>query len=194
MTPNSYVYLDYYQSADTDLEPEALGGDLPGEKVYSSEPTAGFSPEDQKYVIGAQANLWSEYIPTFSEVEYMIMPRIDAEADIQWSDPSEKDYQTFLHRVARMTQFCDRLGYSYGKRICAFSASLITATENGRLDLALTKFGEGDIYYTVDCGDPTYRQQSSINARYKSIKIANSTRSLPVRPVRAASSQKILLR
>ena len=57
MTPNTYVYLDYYQSADTDLEPEAIGGYLPLEKVYSFEPTAGISPEDQKYVIGAQANL-----------------------------------------------------------------------------------------------------------------------------------------
>ena len=89
MTPNTYVYLDYYQSADTDLEPEAIGGYLPLEKVYSFEPTAGISPEDQKYVIGAQANLWTEYIPTFSQVEYMIMPRIDAVADIQWSDPSK---------------------------------------------------------------------------------------------------------
>ena len=52
MTPNTYVYLDYYQSADTDLEPEAIGGYLPLEKVYSFEPTAGISPEDQKYVIG----------------------------------------------------------------------------------------------------------------------------------------------
>ena len=141
MTPNTYVYLDYYQSADTDLEPEAIGGYLPLEKVYSFEPTAGISPEDQKYVIGAQANLWTEYIPTFSQVEYMIMPRIDAVADIQWSDPSKKDYQTFLPRVARMTQLYDRLGYNYGKHIFDINASLTTNTENGTLDIALTKLG-----------------------------------------------------
>ena len=155
MTPNTYVYLDYYQSADTDLEPEAIGGYLPLEKVYSFEPTAGISPEDQKYVIGAQANLWTEYIPTFSQVEYMIMPRIDAVADIQWSDPSKKDYQTFLPRVARMTQLYDRLGYNYGKHIFDINASLTTNTENGTLDIALTKLGEGDIYYTIDGSDPT---------------------------------------
>ena len=155
MTPNTYVYLDYYQSADTDLEPDAIGGYLPLEKVYSFEPTAGISPEDQKYVIGAQANLWTEYIPTFSQVEYMIMPRIDAVADIQWSDPSKKDYQTFLPRVARMTQLYDRLGYNYGKHIFDINASLTTNTENGTLDIALTKLGEGDIYYTVDGSDPT---------------------------------------
>ena len=141
MTPNTYVYLDYYQSADTDLEPDAIGGYLPLEKVYSFEPTAGISPEDQKYVIGAQANLWTEYIPTFSQVEYMIMPRIDAVADIQWSDPSKKDYQTFLPRVARMTQLYDRLGYNYGKHIFDINASLTTNTENGTLDIALTKLG-----------------------------------------------------
>ena len=155
MTPNTYVYLDYYQSADTDLEPDAIGGYLPLEKVYSFEPTAGISPEDQKYVIGAQANLWTEYIPTFSQVEYMIMPRIDAVADIQWSDPSKKDYQTFLPRVARMTQLYDRLGYNYGKHIFDINASLTTNTENGTLDIALTKLGEGDIYYTIDGSDPT---------------------------------------
>lgn len=155
MTPNTYVYLDYYQSADTDLEPDAIGGYLPLEKVYSFEPTAGISPEDQKYVIGAQANLWTEYIPTFSQVEYMIMPRIDAVADIQWSDPSKKDYQTFLPRVARMTQLYDRLGYNYGKHIFDINASLTTNTGNGTLDIALTKLGEGDIYYTVDGSDPT---------------------------------------
>lgn len=129
--------------------------DFPLEKVYSFEPTAGISPEDQKYVIGAQANLWTEYIPTFSQVEYMIMPRIDAVADIQWSDPSKKDYQTFLPRVARMTQLYDRLGYNYGKHIFDINASLTTNTENGTLDIALTKLGEGDIYYTVDGSDPT---------------------------------------
>lgn len=155
MTPNTYVYMDYYQSADTDLEPDAIGGYLPLEKVYSFEPTAGISPEDQKYVIGAQANLWTEYIPTFSQVEYMIMPRIDAVADIQWSDPSKKDYQTFLPRAARMTQLYDRLGYNYGKHIFDINASLTTNTENGTLDIALTKLGEGDIYYTVDGSDPT---------------------------------------
>lgn len=128
---------------------------FPLEKVYSFEPTAGISPEDQKYVIGAQANLWTEYIPTFSQVEYMIMPRIDAVADIQWSDPSKKDYQTFLPRVARMTQLYDRLGYNYGKHIFDINASLTTNTENGTLDIALTKLGEGDIYYTVDGSDPT---------------------------------------
>ena len=83
------------------------------------------------------------------------MPRIDAVADIQWSDPSKKDYQTFLPRVARMTQLYDRLGYNYGKHIFDINASLTTNTENGTLDIALTKLGEGDIYYTVDGSDPT---------------------------------------
>ena len=77
------------------------------------------------------------------------MPRIDAVADIQWSDPSKKDYQTFLPRVARMTQLYDRLGYNYGKHIFDINASLTTNTETGTLDLAVTKLGEVDIYYTL---------------------------------------------
>lgn len=75
MTPNTYLYFDYYQTKDIANEPEAIGGYVPVETVYNYEPMpADLTPEEQKYIIGVQANLWTEYIPTYSQVEYMELP------------------------------------------------------------------------------------------------------------------------
>lgn len=156
MAPNTYVYFDYYQSTDTERDPLAIGGYIPLEKVYSFEPVPeGLSKEEEKYIIGAQANLWTEYIPTLWQAEYMILPRLDALAETQWTEPSKKDYQNFLPRVYRMTKLYDRLGYNYGKHIFDVNATLVPDTEKGVLTINLTKLGEGDIYYTTDGSEPT---------------------------------------
>ena len=155
MTPNTYLYFDYYQSTDTENEPMAIGGYLPLERVYSLEPTAGIPDEYKKYVIGVQANLWTEYIPTFSQVEYMVMPRMAALAEVQWTDPSKKEYQSFLPRLARMTKLYDRLGYNYAKNIFDIHAEFTTDTENGEVVVDLSTMGDGDIYYTLDGSEPT---------------------------------------
>ena len=153
MTPNSYLYFDYYQSTDTEHDPLAIGGYLPLERVYSFEPTDGIPEEYQKYVIGAQANLWTEYIPTFSQVEYMIMPRMDALADIQWSN-APKDYKAFLPRLVRMTKLYDRLGYNYAKHIFDIRASFATDGDKGEVVVTLETEGDADIHYTLDGSEP----------------------------------------
>ena len=155
MTPNTHLYFDYYQSSDTENEPFAIGGYVPLEKVYSLEPTAGIPDEYKKYVIGVQANLWTEYIPTFSQVEYMVMPRMAALAEVQWTDPSKKEYQSFLPRLVRMTKLYDRLGYNYAKNIFDIHAEFTTDTENGEIVVNLSTMGDGDIYYTLDGSEPT---------------------------------------
>lgn len=155
MTPNTYLYFDYYQSTDTENEPMAIGGYLPLERVYSLEPTAGIPDEYKKYVIGVQANLWTEYIPTFSQVEYMVMPRMAALAEVQWTDSSKKEYQSFLPRLVRMTRLYDRLGYNYAKNIFDIHAEFTTDTENGEVVVDLSTMGDGDIYYTLDGSEPT---------------------------------------
>lgn len=155
MTPNTYLYFDYYQSTDTENEPMAIGGYLPLERVYSLEPTAGIPDEYKKYVIGVQANLWTEYIPTFSQVEYMVMPRMAALAEVQWTDPSKKEYQSFLPRLVRMTKLYDRLEYNYAKNIFDIHAEFTTDTENGEVVVDLSTMGDGDIYYTLDGSEPT---------------------------------------
>lgn len=95
MTPNDYCYFDYYQSEDTRHEPFAIGGFVPLEKVYSLNPTASLTEEQAKHILGTQANLWTEYIPTSEQVEYMVLPRMAALAEVQWTQLEKKDYTNF---------------------------------------------------------------------------------------------------
>lgn len=155
MTPNSFLYFDYYQSTDTEREPLAIGGYLPLSRVYSFEPTEGIPAEYQKYVTGVQANLWCEYIPNLAQVQYMILPRLAALAEVQWTNPDKKDYQTFLPRLVRMTELYDHLGYNYAKHIFDVQATFTPDTENGQILVDLATLGGGDIYYTLDGSDPT---------------------------------------
>ena len=70
MTPNSYLYFDYYQSLDKANEPEAIGGYLPLERVYSYEPMPKeLTADEARHIIGVQANIWTEYMPTFKRAE-----------------------------------------------------------------------------------------------------------------------------
>ena len=155
MAPNTYVYFDYYQTTDTENEPDAIGGYIPLEKVYSFEPTEGIPEEGHKYIIGAQANLWTEYIPNFRQVQYMVLPRMDALAEVQWCDPSQKDYPDFLSRLMHMTQLYDKLGYNYAKHIYDPNVSLNPNLEKGCLTVSITKLGDGVVYYTTDGTEPT---------------------------------------
>lgn len=159
MTPNSYLYFDYYQSTDTEREPLAIGGYLPLERVYSFNPTEGIPAENQKYVIGVQANLWTEYIPTLSQVEYMVLPRMAALAETQWCAADKKNYKEFLPRLVRMTELYDKLGYNYGKHIFDVNASFTPNIEKGVIEVELTTFGGGNIYYTLDGSEPTVQSE-----------------------------------
>ncbi|NND61731.1 MAG: family 20 glycosylhydrolase [Flavobacteriaceae bacterium] len=109
LTPTSHAYFDYYQSEDED-EPLAIGGFLPLKKVYSFNPIPHeMSEEDTKFVLGAQGNVWTEYMKTTDQVEYMVFPRIFAMSEVVWNGPSidlETDYEDFLSRVET---FMDRL-------------------------------------------------------------------------------------
>lgn len=111
MTPNTYLYFDYYQSKDTETEPMAIGGYLPIERVYSYEPMPkSLSPEEQKYIVGVQANLWTEYIPDFKQVQYMVLPRMAALSESQWCAPEKKNYEAFLQRVSRLVNIYAKNG------------------------------------------------------------------------------------
>jgi len=94
MAPNSYCYFDYYQTQDTQNEPFAIGGYVPVEKVYSFEPVPSeLTPEQQKHILGAQANLWTEYIATPEHVEYMVLPRMAALSEVQWMHEPKKEFR-----------------------------------------------------------------------------------------------------
>lgn len=101
MTPGSYCYFDSYQ-ADPRTQPVAIGGFLPYLKVYSYHPVPSeLTPAEARHILGAQANVWAEYIPTTSHVEYMIFPRLLALAEVVWSPRENKDAEDFKRRIAR---------------------------------------------------------------------------------------------
>ena len=111
MTPNTYLYFDYYQTPDKDDEPIAIGGCLPIKAVYGFNPELDdLTEEEKKHIIGVQANLWTEYIPTTQQVEYMILPRMAALAEVQWTMPEKKDYRQFTKGAARMLKMYEREG------------------------------------------------------------------------------------
>ncbi len=114
MTPNTYLYFDYYQSPDKDKQPLAIGGNLPIDKVYSYEPvTEAMTPEQAAHIKGVQANVWTEYIPTFAQVQYMALPRWAALAEIQWMQPGTRDYAAFYKRLQHLAKIYDAEGYNY---------------------------------------------------------------------------------
>ena len=99
MSPTTHCYFDYYQSKSPN-EPLAIGGFLPIEKVYSFEPVPEeLTEEEAGYILGAQCNLWTEYIPTSEQAEYMVYPRASALSEVNWSSKANKNYPDFLNRL-----------------------------------------------------------------------------------------------
>lgn len=156
MTPNTYLYFDYYQSKDTETEPMAIGGYLPIERVYSYEPMPkSLSPEEQKYIVGVQANLWTEYIPDFKQVQYMVLPRMAALSESQWCAPEKKNYEAFLQRVSRLVNIYAKNGWNYATHIFDVMLDLKPNTETGTLDAVARTIDNAPIYYTLDGSEPT---------------------------------------
>ena len=114
MSPTDYSYFHYYQFDSTIVQPLAWGGYIPLEKVYSFDPYAGLETEQRKLVLGIQANLWSEYIPSLSKLEYMMLPRLAALSETAWS-PSKKNINRFLTDCKRFERLYGSLGYNYAK-------------------------------------------------------------------------------
>ena len=101
MTPGVRCYFDFYQAVP-EQEPMAMRGYLPLDTVYAYDPLpAVLSPEEQGYIIGTQANIWGEYIQTPGHFEYMAFPRLLAMAEVQWTQPAQKDFASFARRLDR---------------------------------------------------------------------------------------------
>ena len=155
MTPTSHMYFDYYQGMDTSTEPLAIGGYLPLEKVYAFEPIPSeLSEEEGRHVIGAQGNVWTEYIKTPEHAEYMAYPRALALAEVAWSPKSSRDWTEFLRRLSSQFGRLDALGVNY--RIptpAGLEEDRLTLDGRARLELR-NPVQHGDIRYTLDGSDP----------------------------------------
>ncbi|MBO7083826.1 MAG: family 20 glycosylhydrolase [Bacteroidales bacterium] len=127
MCPTSYLYFDYYQSEDPSTEPSCVGGYLPVSRVYEFKPLPSvLTEEQQKHIIGVQANIWTEYIKSFWHVEYMAMPRMDALTEIQWNNPKDRDFEAFVERCRHQAKLYDLYHYNYAKQI--FNPEVYTDT------------------------------------------------------------------
>jgi len=114
MSPTTFCYFDYYQSTNQAAEPKAIGGYVPLQRVYQFDPMPErLAPEFHAHVIGGQANLWTEYIPNFRQVEYMMFPRLGALAEVNWSPKAALDWDDFQTRAALNEQRLAALGVNY---------------------------------------------------------------------------------
>ena len=115
MTPNSHCYIDYYQTSDPVLNKEPLANGrkpIPLARTYALDPFEGLTEQEATHIKGVQVNLWTEYIDNFSHVQYMLLPRLAALAEVGWAYP-RKDYEDFSRRMHSLRKVYDREGYNY---------------------------------------------------------------------------------
>ena len=161
MTPESHVYLNFYQG-DQDREPQAFGGYTPLEKVYGFDPVVdSMSVEQKKHVLGAQGNLWSEYIETKAISEYMLYPRLVALSEALWSSGKQKNYVAFTSRLVPLLESLDAMGINYAESVYNVSASTETDFESKSINIDLkTDFPEATIYYAL--GNEALKESSKV--------------------------------
>ena len=179
MTPGSHLYFDSYQT-DPRTQPEAIGGYLPLEKVYSYDPVPeGISPDKRHHILGAQANIWTEYVPTTEHVEYMVFPRALALAEVNWTRPEDKHWPDFHTRLQAHYKLLQDLHVNYYRPSYNVTYSVVydSLQHQNRVTLATEQQHAQNIRYTLDGTDPLFsspnyqgpfllNQSTRISARY----------------------------
>ena len=119
MTPGTHCYFDYYQAPQNERIDEPITGSsrhTTVEKVYAYEPIPeGLNDEETNYILGAQGNVWTEYMPTWDRVEYKVLPRMTALSEVVWSSRESRNWDDFHQRLQHIAKRYDALGYTYAK-------------------------------------------------------------------------------
>ena len=153
LTPQSHCYFDHYQSTNEN-EPLAIGGFLPLEKVYNFNPIPKeLTKEEAKYVLGAQGNVWTEYLPKQENVEYMIMPRMIALSEVVWSNSKQKNYTDFINRLENYNKRLDLLNVNYANHLYEVTGELLNT--DGKLSYQLKTTTNKKIVYSIDGKNPS---------------------------------------
>ncbi len=155
MTPTDFAYLDFSQG-DPAYEPLNIGNYLPLEKVYQFDPVPKeLNADEAKYVLGGQANLWTEYIETGDKLEYMAFPRMLAIAESVWSTPENKNFADFKRRLAGNLLLLDKQNVNY--RIPEPEGLQNVITDKERTVFTLTPMAGMQLRYTIDGSTPDER-------------------------------------
>ena len=156
MTPTSHCYFDYYQG-DPSLEPPAFGGNITLKKVYGFEPVpAALTPQESRFILGAQANHWSEFIPTPEHLQYMMFPRLAALAEVVWSPKESRNWDDFSSRMKSQYARYEKAGISYARSAFQVKARPRLIPETKSLEVEFTtEVSHPEIRYTFDGSDPT---------------------------------------
>ncbi|MFT3885170.1 MAG: family 20 glycosylhydrolase [Flavobacteriales bacterium] len=135
MSPGSYCYFDHYQG-DPANEPLAIGGYTPLQKVYGYEPVPNeLKPEEARYILGAQGNLWAEYILTTDQVEYMAVPRMLALAEVLWTPKAKRDEASFIQRLEKEFQRLDELKVNASRSLYQVRIKPEQGPHSGRIQI-----------------------------------------------------------
>lgn len=151
MSPNSNMYIDHAQAKDAKTEPLAIGGFLPLDVVYNYNPRpTALTADQQKHILGVQANMWTEYIPTNNKLEYMLFPRIIALAEVGWTKTENKNYEDFVgKRLPVVLESIEKSGVNY--RIPEASVVITDDAASKRKKITITPFvADSKVYYTID--------------------------------------------
>lgn len=154
MTPYEHLYLDYYQS-QSPSDPLAIGGYLPIKKVYEFDPyPSELSTSEMKHIWGVQANLWTEYLASREQREFMLFPRLAALSELTWTEPGKKNYKRFSNNLPMLLEGYDYAGLNYSKAFFGIESKPISDGK-GNLNLKLNcDAPQTTIYYTLDGSKP----------------------------------------
>ncbi|MDR1169729.1 MAG: family 20 glycosylhydrolase [Prevotellaceae bacterium] len=168
MTPGGWLYLDHYQG-DPKVEPVTIGGYTTLEKTYSYEPVPeGIDSDKAKHILGAQANVWTEYIYAPEQTEYMAYPRAIALAEVTWSRREQKDYRDFERRIANQLVRLDGHHINYHIPIPeqpGSSSGFIAFIDSATVELKTTR--PVKIIYTTGMEEPAARNSKEYTAPLK---------------------------
>ncbi len=160
-SPTAYCYFDYYQG-DRKYEPLAYPKFLPIKRVYSFDPSLkdSLTEKDRKYILGVQANLWTEYVPTESQAEYMMFPRLAAISDVAWRESENRNWDDFTERLEKQFKRYDALGVNYSTTSYNVTAKYEVDKKSHNIIVTLeNELGNAQIRYTTDGSEPNEKSQ-----------------------------------
>jgi len=160
MTPGSHCYFDHYQG-NPSTEPLAIGGFTPLSKVYDFEPIPEeLNAKEANHILGAQANLWTEYITDNDGVTYMILPRMAALSEVLWSPANKRDWENFYDRLPAHFVRYEDLGLKYSRSVDQVKTNIVVSEVSDTVIELITEVPQAQIFYTLDGSVPD--QNSSV--------------------------------